>query len=208
MERLSASLQAAIEARPTHTILRSEDDKLNQEFIKITSVRPVRKIPIPDSFDGRKVWEGLLTPVMDQGKCGSCWAFASTGMLADRFNVQSVGLMHVQLSPTKLILCDWQGKEFDVVHPEDSMYASAALNRQAFDSTACFGNTLVDACRYLYQIGTPTEKCVPYNKKLGIQSEFQRIGAFESTAQLPLCSAVAGPLGDMCSNFFIDKDIG
>lgn len=208
MERLSSSLKATIASRPTQTILRGEDKTLNQEYIKVITFHSSRKLNIPDNFDGRKVWEGLLTPVMDQGKCGSCWAFASTSMLADRFNIQSVGIMNVQLSPTKLILCDWQGAEIKIVHPEDNISLSDKANRQAFGSTACFGNTLVDACRYLYQIGTPTEQCIPYTHNLGIQSEFQKIGEFESVKQLPLCNDVSGPLGDMCSDFYVDKNTG
>jgi len=208
MERLSSSLKAAIVARPTQTILRGENKNLNQEYINVTTIHPNRKLHLLDNFDGRKVWEGLLTPVMDQGKCGSCWAFASTSMLADRFNIQSLGIMNVQLSPTKLILCDWQGAELTVGHPEESIVSSEEANRQAFGSTACFGNTLVDACRYLYQIGTPTEQCIPYTLHNTIKSKFQRIGEFESIAQLPLCNVIAGPVGDMCSDFYVDKNTG
>lgn len=208
LSRLSASLQADIKARPTQTILRHEDEQVDIEFTRVAIVEPQRKIHIPDSFDGRVVWKQFLNEPMNQGKCGSCWAFASTGILADRFNIQSLGAMHVTLSPAKLILCDWQGKEIGVNHPEDMLYESADLNRQSFENSACFGNSLVDACRYLYQIGTPTEECVPYNKNLGQQAEFQRIGLFENVAQLPLCVTVSGPVGDMCSDFYIDKDTG
>jgi hypothetical protein len=205
MEKLSSGLQAEIANRPTQTILRSENEKVNQEYIEIKDIHPIRKVEVPDSFDGRKAWQGLLSPVKNQGNCGSCWAFASTSMLADRFNIQSLGLLHLELSPTKLILCDWQGKELDVSHPDDQLYKFLDLNLQAFQNSACFGNTLIDACRYLYLIGTTTEKCVPYNMKLGIQKHFQAIGSFENVSQLPLCSEVTGPLGDMCSDFYIDN---
>lgn len=211
MERLSSSLKASIAERPTQTILRSDDKNLNQEYIKITTIFSTRQIHLPDEFDGRKIWEGLLTPVMNQGKCGSCWAFASTSMLADRFNIQSLGIMNVQLSPTKLILCDWQGTELKAfLRHDDIPSMSMDANRQAFGSTACFGNSLVDACRYLYEIGTPTEECVPYYNAhdFGNQSGFQGIGEFESDAQLPFCSVVSGPFGDMCTDFYIDKDTG
>jgi len=209
MEKLSASIKAAIQARPTETILVGEDQKIkNRRTTYLPKIRPEHKINIPDSFDGRKVWSGLLTSVMNQGKCGSCWAFASTSMLANRFNIQSMGLIHIELSPSKLILCDWQGKELSIAHPEEMLYVSAELNTQAFENSACYGNTLADACRYLHEIGTPTEECVPYTHNLGIKSDIQNIGAFESVSRLPLCNSITGPLGDMCSDFYIDKHTG
>ena len=211
MERLTISLQAAdITARPTQTILRNEDKKLDQEFIQIAFLTSLRNhIYIPDNFDGRVVWQGLLNPAMNQGKCGSCWAFASTGVLADRFNIQSMGIMNVQLSPTKLILCDLQGKEIDdVQHPEESLRQYSEINEESLKKTACYGNSLVDAFRYLFEIGTTTEECVPYDKNLGDFAQFQKIGEFDSVSHLPLCSTVSGPLGDMCSDFHIHKNTG
>jgi hypothetical protein len=201
MEKLSAGLQAEISARPLKTILLPYD-------IDVTIIQPTKNISLPSTFDGRIAWEGLITPAKDQGTCGSCWAFASTGMLADRFNIQSMGIMNVELSQTKLILCDWQGKEIDDVHPEDPTSKSSKTNVSALKHASCFGNSLVDACRYLYLIGTPTEECVPYTKNLGEKSSFQKIGAFEHLAQLPLCSVVSGPIGDMCSDFNIDVVTG
>ena len=211
MERLSASLQLEISSRPLDTVLRHETEDLNKKFKYIT-ITSSRKINIPDYFDGRITWEGMLTPPMDQGKCGSCWAFSSTGMLADRFNIQSLGIMKVQLSATKLILCDWQsqGKELVKVpdHPEEDVLKISEINRLSFSKSACYGNSLLEACRYLYEIGVPTEECVPYTKKLGIHSEFQDIGSFDRPSQLPLCSTISGPLFDMCSDFYIDTKVG
>ena len=53
MEKLSASLQSKIESRPTKTILREDNEKVNVEFIDIIKTYPVRKINIPETFDGR-----------------------------------------------------------------------------------------------------------------------------------------------------------
>lgn len=208
MERLSANLQEKIQARPTQTFLRSDDKKINEEYIEAYRITKQRLVDVPSFFDGRVIWEGLLGPVMNQGKCGSCWAFASTSVLANRFNIQSLGMMNVVLSPSKLILCDWQGKELTMSNLGVTELTSTELNIQAFENTACYGNSLLDAFRFLYEIGTPTNECVPYNKMLGNQSEFQKIGSFNNIADLPLCHTVSGPIADMCSDFYINQDTG
>lgn len=211
MEKISATLQAVIDEHPTSTILRGEDTELDINLTNVSRMRPIRlTLQIPDSFDGRTVWKDLLTPVLNQGSCGSCWAFASVGVLADRFNIQSLGLMRVQLSPTKLILCDWQGQELNIDHPELHPNAVSSINRDIIKDGACYGNSLFDAFRYLYIIGTCTSECIPYDQDLGVgvKAQYQKVGAFQNPAQLPLCASIAGPLGDMCSNYFIDDKTG
>ena len=149
MEKLSAGLQAAIKSYPLKTVVRSQDNKVNDAYAGVTHIIPnAQKLKIPDDFDGREVWVGLLPPVMNQGQCGSCWAFASTGALAARFNIQSMGLLNIQLSTLKLILCDLQGAEIDV----DTLntYGASRVASKALSTSACYGNSLMDASRYLY----------------------------------------------------------
>jgi cathepsin B len=207
MEKLSASLQSAIRARPTHTFLRSTSDHVDQSYKKMLKHFPSSH-RAPSEFDGRKVWAGALTPVMNQGTCGSCWAFASTSVLADRFNIQSIGLMYVRLSPTKLILCDWQGAEMKIDNPVSDVSLKSGIDRKSISSGACFGNSLFDAFRYMFVIGTCTESCMPYNNDLGVMQDYQKLGSFENVASLPLCANITGPIGDMCTDYYLDEQTG
>ena len=121
-------------------------------------------------------------------------------MLAERFNIQSMGKLVIQLSATKLILCDWKGAEIKIELNEARLSTSSKKNLEALKNNACYGNTLLDTCRYLYQIGTTTEKCIPYNKNLGILGEYQKLGSFSGVSKLPFCQTISGLEGDMCSN--------
>ena len=110
MNLLSTSLQAQISNKPLQTLLRSDDVNIDEQFKKLITRSKIPEyrlqIHTPDSFDGRITWNGLLTPVQNQGSCGSCWSFASTSTLANLFNIQSMGLYNINLSAARLILCD------------------------------------------------------------------------------------------------------
>jgi len=61
---------------------------------------------LPVNFDGRLQWPGCIHPVLDQGDCGSCWSFAATEVLSDRFCIHSNGTVNVVLSPQYLLSCE------------------------------------------------------------------------------------------------------
>jgi cathepsin B len=56
---------------------------------------------LPENFDWRS-----QHPIRDQQHCGSCWAFAASEALSDRFCIASKGAVDVVLSPQDMVSCD------------------------------------------------------------------------------------------------------
>lgn len=201
MVKITASLQAKIKALPTNTII--PDSSIEESFNKYKPLIFNDTITIPKEFDGRKIWGNKITPVQNQGKCGSCWAFSTTSVLADRFNIQSLGAYKIMLSPTRLILCDKIGTN-SLRTKEDT----TKTNVKNIENYACYGNTLEEAGEYLYLYGTNTLSCIPYNSEVGSVKKFQKIGEFEEITELPLCSSISGKSLDMCDDFIFDAVTG
>lgn len=203
IKNLSEELQKKILARPTYTALKNSSPSIEASFSLIPrATRIERNISIPNEFDGRQVWAKFLSSVKDQGSCGSCWAFASSSTLADRFNIQSEGRMHLELSAAKLIVCDFLGSEFKVKHPETSEKKLTKININSFAEGACNGNSLEDPWRYMYIIGTNTDECTPYEK---VSKTYV---STSKTGNLPTCAQVNGPIGDMCAGYEYDEKTG
>jgi cathepsin B len=61
---------------------------------------------LPAAFDARDAWPqcSSTSSVRSQGKCGSCWAFASAEALSDRLCVQS--RLNLSLSVEYLMDCN------------------------------------------------------------------------------------------------------
>ncbi len=75
--------------------------------------------------------------IEDQGVCGSCWAFTSSGLLADRFCIHSKGAIKTRLSPQEMVNCD-------------------------YENFGCQGGYLVNTIDYLQIEGLVPKNCVPY----------------------------------------------
>jgi cathepsin B len=94
----------------------------------------------PTSFDSRKQWGACIHPIRDQARCGSCWAFAASEVLSDRFCIagKNVGV----LSPQYLVSCD-------------------------MSDYGCQGGYLTNSWGFLVKTGIPTDACYPYTSGSG-----------------------------------------
>lgn len=67
----------------------------------LSSIRPLPKHQLPASVDWRD--QGVVSPVKDQGACGSCWAFAATETVESAYAVASGTLL--ELAPQVYVSC-------------------------------------------------------------------------------------------------------
>ena len=83
-------------------------DLANVEFFRIGSFDvPSSELvaSVPSSIDWTA--KGAVTPVKDQGQCGSCWSFSTTGALEGAFAIKSGTL--ASFSEQQLVDCDTLG---------------------------------------------------------------------------------------------------
>jgi len=92
-----------------------------------------RPAALPDSVDWRN--KGAVTPVKDQGQCGSCWAFSTTGAL-EGFNFVKTGEL-LSLSEQQIVDC-------------------------ATDNYGCQGGWMTKALTYAATNGVELESDYPY----------------------------------------------
>jgi cathepsin B len=198
-ERESDSLdgktfKTQLSKNPTNTILKGDSRAAKQKYQDLipepsenlySYIRELENIHIPDNFDGKKVWSKYLSSVIDQKECGSCWAFSAVCVLADRFNIHSLGKIHLNLSPVPILLCNTHG----AANPG----ALKDLERtiKLFESVqklyGCNGNLLSEAWRMLYTLGTNDVGCMPLD-----------ILKWQTPSS---CIKLTGPAGDMCADY-------
>jgi hypothetical protein len=107
--------------------------------------RPERfRLTLPATFDWRN--ENAVTPVRDQGMCGSCWAFSAVAAL-ESAAVRTAGYpLTLDLSEQYLVSCE-------------------------SDQSGCVGGYLTNVLAYLRGNGTVDSACFPYGELLWLTGE-------------------------------------
>lgn len=103
-----------------------------------------KSLTLPKEFDARTEWSKCRTigAILDQGHCGSCWAFAAVESLSDRFCIHFN--MNISLSVNDLLACCG-----------------------FMCGEGCDGGYPISAWRYFVHHGVVTDECDPYFDTIG-----------------------------------------
>jgi cathepsin B len=100
---------------------------------------------LPKSFDARNKWPNCVSPIRNQGKCGSSYALSGTSVFSDRICITSKSKLKVNLSAQDVLECTDR-------------------------NNGCNGGNLMNTWMYFTRMGTVTEECNPYSAEDGTKN--------------------------------------
>lgn len=104
--------------------------------------------------------QGAVTAVKQQGQCGSCWSFSTTGAMEGRCFIDGVGLY--SMSEQQLVDCS-----------------------TSYGTQGCHGGYMQDAFNYLTQNCLTVEQYYPYSGQQGYCQNVQGYFRTQSYASVP-----------------------
>jgi hypothetical protein len=171
----------------------------NPETLKLsTTFRAIRfqsDIQLPKQFNGIEVWKDFLAPITDQGKCGNCWAHASSAVLQDRFAIMSLGKIKFIPSPYELTICSFDFQHYDITKTWKNEELLAQMDEQMRNQRGCNGNNLYDTATTLFTDGVTELSC--FGRTIDNNGASIDINKSKQT-DFPLCYNVTGLEFDTC----------
>lgn len=113
-------------------------DVNESKYPKISYKELLEFTGVPDAFDSRTQWPNCAHAILDQGRCGSCWAFGASEAHTDRVCIATKGASNNVLSSQDLVSCDT-------------------------GNYGCNGGYLDETWDYIQRSGIVTEACWPYS---------------------------------------------
>ncbi|XP_045462018.1 procathepsin L-like [Harmonia axyridis] len=107
-----------------------------EEFVGEEQIFKSENLSAPLSMDWRQ--RGAVSEVKNQGTCGSCWTFSSTGALEGAARMKTGAVL--SLSEQNLLDC----------------------SRESYNNFGCSGGNVIGAFQYVQENGITTEDNYPY----------------------------------------------